>query len=206
MSVSAPRPRSAGQLDNCDIYVDCRFWASRPSGVVMKGSKEEHERVVVDQFTRQADDFRAFAEMPGQPRDMVLAATQVAAGDSVLDVACGLGVTTCDLAEVAGRAVGIDVTPAMIEQAKELQRRKNLTNVTWHVGSVPPLPFDDEAFSLVYTHYSFHHFPDPTTVLKEMVRVCSAKGAVVVVDVFMTTKERANAYNRLEKLRDPSHV
>jgi ubiquinone/menaquinone biosynthesis C-methylase UbiE len=172
----------------------------------MNASREDHERVIVDQFTRQADQFRAFAEMPGQARDMVLAATQVNARDSVLDVACGPGVTTCDLAEVAGRAVGIDVTPPMIEQAKELQRRKNLTNVKWHVGAVPPLPFDDEAFSLVFTRYSFHHFPNPADVLKEIVRVCSATGTVVVMDVFMTSKEQAIAYNHLEKLRDPSHI
>ena len=132
----------------------------------MNAQRIDYERIVVDQFTRQAEQFREFAEMPGQPRDMVLAATEVDAGDTVLDVACGPGVTTCDLAEVTGRAVGIDVTPAMIEQAKELQRKKNLNNVTWHVGSVPPLPFDDQAFSVVFTRYSFHHFPDPFAVLK----------------------------------------
>jgi SAM-dependent methyltransferase len=137
---------------------------------------------------------------------MVLAATEIDAGDSVLDVACGPGVTTCDLAAVAGHATGIDVTPAMIEQAKELQRSKRLTNVAWHVDAVPPLPFHDESFSLVFTRYSFHHFPDPAAVLKEMVRVCKPAGRVVVVDVFMTTIEQANACNHMEKLRDPSHV
>ena len=172
----------------------------------MSGGSEDHQRVVVDQFTRQADQFRAFAEMPGQPRNMVLAATQIDATDTVLDVACGPGVTTCDLAEVAGNVTGIDVTPAMIEQAKELQRRKGLKNVTWHVNAVPPLPFDDETFSLVFTRYSFHHFPEPLAVLKEMVRVCKVDGRIVVVDVFMTTIEQANAYNHMEKLRDPSHV
>ena len=60
----------------------------------MSGGSEDHQRVVMDQFTRQADQFREFAEMPGQPRDMVLAATQIDAGDTVLDVACGPGVTT----------------------------------------------------------------------------------------------------------------
>ncbi len=172
----------------------------------MNGGSEDHERVVVDQFTRQADPFREFAEMPGQPRDMVLAATEIDAEDTVLDVACGPGVTTCDLAEVAGHATGIDVTPAMIEQAKALQRRKSLTNVTWHVGAVPPLAFDDETFSLVFTRYTFHHFTDPLAVLNDMVRVCKTAGRLVVVDVFMTTIEQAKAYNHMEKLRDPSHV
>ena len=174
--------------------------------ITMNNENEDLQRLVVDQFTRQADPFREFAEMPGQPRELVLAATEIQADDTVLDVACGPGVTTCDLAEVAGHATGIDVTPAMINQAKELQQKKGLTNVAWHVGAVPPLPFGDESFSLVFTRYSFHHFSDPLAVLKEMVRVCKTGGRVVVVDVFMTTTEQARAYNHMEKLRDPSHV
>jgi ubiquinone/menaquinone biosynthesis C-methylase UbiE len=168
--------------------------------------REDHKRLVVDQFTRQANAFREFAEMPGQPRQLILTATNVDAGDTVLDVACGPGVTTCDLAEVAGHVTGIDVTPGMIEQAEKLQRSKSLTNVEWRVGVVPPLPFSDEMFSLVFTRYSFHHFPDPAAVFNEMVRVCKGNGRVVVVDVFMKTTEQASAYNRMEKLRDPSHV
>lgn len=167
---------------------------------------KDDNRVVVDQFTQQATAFREFAEMPGQPREMVLAATNITPDDAVLDVACGPGVTTCDLAEVALHATGIDLTPAMIEQAKKLQQEKGLSNVAWHIDAVPPLPFDDETFSLVFTRYSFHHFADPLVVLKEMVRVCKSSGRIVVVDVFMTTKEPAEAYNRMEKLRDPSHV
>lgn len=71
---------------------------------------------------------------------------------------------------------------------------------------MPPLPSDDESFSLVFTRYSFHHFTDPLVVLKEMVRVCRPGGRVVVADVFMTTQRQADAYNHMEKLRDPSHV
>src|SRR5438105_9098135 len=66
--------------------------------------------------------------------------------------------------------------------------------------------FADASFSLVFTRYSFHHFLDPKVVPAEMVRVCTPSGRVVVVDVFMSNTEQAEAYNRLEKLRDPSHV
>src|SRR5207244_12460375 len=54
--------------------------------------------------------------------------------------------------------------------------------------------------------YSFHHFIDPKAVLAEMVRVCSPGGRVVLVDVFTTSPEQAKAFNRMERLRDPSHV
>ena len=166
----------------------------------------EHQRVIVRQFTRQAVPFRNFAELPGHDRDLVLAATELAPDDTVLDVACGPGVATCDLAEVAHHATGIDITPAMIEQANELQRTRGLTNLTWNVAAVPPLPFPDDSFSLVYTRHSFHHFPDPLSVLTEMVRACKTDGRVVVVDVFMSTPQQAKSFNHMEKLRDPSHV
>ena len=69
-----------------------------------------------------------------------------------------------------------------------------------------PLPFPESSFSAVITRYSFHHFLEPQAVLAEMVRVCRPGGRVAVVDVFMSTPEQAEAYNRMEKLRDPSHT
>lgn len=101
---------------------------------------------------------------------------------------------------------GLDLTPAMIEQAQARQRAKGLTNLTWLVGDAVPLPFPDAAFSVVVTRYSFHHFLDPQAVLAEMVRVCQPGGRVAVIDVFTSSPEQAAAYNRVEKLRDPSHV
>src|SRR5262249_38829458 len=52
----------------------------------------------------------------------------------------------------------------------------------------------------------FHHLLGPKAALAEMVRACSRGGRAVVVDVFTSGPEQAEAYNRMEKLRDPSHV
>jgi hypothetical protein len=60
--------------------------------------------------------------------------------------------------------------------------------------------------SAVVTRYSFHHLLEPGAVLAEMVRVCPPGGPVAVIDVFTSGPEQAEAYNRVEKLRDPSHV
>jgi SAM-dependent methyltransferase len=99
---------------------------------------------------------------------------------------------------------GIDLTPAMIDRAKALQQAHGLANLTWRIGPVLPLPFPDASFSLVFTRSSFHHVLDPKAVLAEMVRVCSPGVRVAVVDVFTSSPERAEAFNRMEMLRDPS--
>src|SRR5262249_54247437 len=124
----------------------------------------------------------------------------------VVEVGCGPGLVACTVAELARHVTGIDLTPAMIEQARARQRSRGLTNLTWLVGDAVPLPFPDAAFSVVVTRYSLHHFLDPKAMLAEMVRVCRPGGRVGVIDVFTSSPKQAQAYNRVEKLRDPSHV
>src|SRR5262249_34000248 len=169
----------------------------------MTSRTDEHQRLILEQFTKQAVPF---SQMQNHSPDLLLAASGAGPEDTVLDVACGPGLMGCAFAKVARHVTGIDLTPAMIEQAKVLQQADGPTNLTWHVGDVQRLPFAATSFSLVFTRYSFHHFLDPMAVLAEMVRVCSPGGRVVVVDVFTTGPDQAEAYNRMEKLRDPSHV
>lgn len=173
----------------------------------MADRQEEQRRLILDQFTRQAVPF---AEMPAHSNDQAnrLLIDQAGVGpeDTVLDVACGPGLVACALAEVARHVTGIDLTLAMIEQARARQRSRGLTNLTWLVGDAVPLPFPDAAFSVVVSRYAMHHFLDPQAVLAEMVRVCAPGERVAVIDVFTSSPEQAEAYNRVEKLRDPSHV
>jgi SAM-dependent methyltransferase len=93
----------------------------------------------------------------------------------------------------------------MIEQAKKLQQDKGLANLTWQVEDVLPLSFADFLFSIVVTRYSFHHLLNPSAVLAEMIRVCEPGGRVMVIDV-VQSPEKVDAFDCLEKLRDPSHV
>jgi ubiquinone/menaquinone biosynthesis C-methylase UbiE len=164
---------------------------------------DEHQRLIVNQFTRQA---LPFSQMPDHSPELILAASEVSSTDTVLDVACGPGMLACAFALIARQVTGIDLTPAMIERARALERSKGRTNMAWRIGDVLPLPFPDASFSLVFTRYSLHHFLDPKAVVAEMVRVCRPGGRVVVVDVFTTGPEQAREFNRMEKLRDPSHV
>ena len=123
----------------------------------------------------------------------------------MLDVACRSGIVACELANFVSHVTGIDITPAMIEQAKQIQKEKKLDNLTWKIGDIHTLPFDDSSFSLVITRYSFHHLLDPQKVLDDMIRVCKHGGRIVIIDV-TPESSKANEYNRVEKLLDPSHV
>jgi len=171
----------------------------------MNAHIQEHCQRTIDQFTRQAVPFALWAQMPHHMPDLA-ELVGVTPEDTVLDVACGPGAATCDLATIARQAMGIDITPAMIEQARELQSARGLTNVTWLVAEVPPLPLPEASFSFVFTRYSLHHFLQPQAVVDEMVRVCAPGGRVAVMDMFMNTAQQAASYDAVEILRDPSHV
>ena len=165
-----------------------------------------HNQKIVEQFTRWA---KPFAELPvhseadGMAR--TLAAARIDRGMTVLDVACGPGIVACAAASKAARVTGVDLTPAMIEQARERQRSQNLTNLDWHVGDATQLPFPDATFDVVLTRYSFHHMTTPLAALREMKRVCRKNGRVVVIDATPSPETQA-AYDRMELLRDGSHV
>ena len=169
-------------------------------------TQAQHQASIIEQFTRQAVPF---ANMPEHSQEsafrLMLESTGVTSRDTVLDVACGPGLVACAFAARAAQVTGIDITPAMIDKAQQVQKEKGLTNVEWNNADVLPLPYADESFSMVITRYSFHHFLDPFQVLAEMHRVCKKGGVLMVVDVAIPL-EKGAAYDHLEKLRDPSHT
>jgi ubiquinone/menaquinone biosynthesis C-methylase UbiE len=106
---------------------------------------------------------------------------------------------------VAKHATGMDMTPAMLEQARKTQQQQDLKNVSWEQGDVYSLPFPDAHFSIVSSRFAFHHLQDPLSALKEMKRVCNPGGKIVVADM-APQPAKAAALNAAELLRDPSHV
>ena len=171
-------------------------------------SAPSHRDAILDQFTRQAVPFSTAAGIKDeQALQLLVEFTGAGAEDTILDVACGGGLVVCAFARVVRHATGIDLTPAMIDRARALQQERGLTNVTWRLGDVLPLPFVDGSFSIVTSRFAFHHFLDPARVLAEMKRVCLPGGKVVVVDTDASADPvKAAEFNRMEKLRDPSHV
>jgi SAM-dependent methyltransferase len=165
-----------------------------------------HREEIVDQFTRQAAQFAA--SPTARSEDILERMVRLArpeASDRALDVACGPGLLVCGMARHVGHATGIDLTPAMLEQARRTQAAQGATNVSWDQGDVAAMPYADGAFEIVTCRFAFHHFPDPLAVLREMRRVCRAGGRIVVADS-APAQGKAAAFNAMEKMRDPSHT
>jgi SAM-dependent methyltransferase len=167
----------------------------------------DHDAVTLDQFTRQAAPFAAMpAHADADILDLIRLAARLTPTSRVLDVACGPGLVSLALAPHASHVTGLDVTPAMLDKARDLQRQRGHANLSWHLGRADALPYRDGSFDAVVTRWSFHHLLDPAAALTEMVRVCRPGGRVVVADVYTSSPQQAAEYDRLEKLRDPSHA
>jgi ubiquinone/menaquinone biosynthesis C-methylase UbiE len=161
---------------------------------------------IINQFSRQSI---AWSNARGGTHEdairLLLTATKATATDTVLDVACGTGQVVMAFAGVANHVTGIDLTPEMINRAQMLQVKSKTENIRWLVGDALDMPFTNAAFSLVTCRYALHHMCEPAAAVAEMVRVCRPGGRVALVDV-ITTCDKRLAYDRLETLRDPSHV
>ncbi|WP_336762640.1 class I SAM-dependent methyltransferase [Asaia sp. VD9] len=171
----------------------------------MTDAASPHDTRIIDQFTRWASPFAALPlHAEAESMAHTIAACAVEPGMSVLDVACGPGIVACALAKEGGVVTGIDLTPAMIDQAQQRARQTG-TTACFQIGNARALPFADGAFHRVVTRYSFHHMETPALCLQEMVRVCRPGGRVIVIDA-TPTPECRERYDEAEKLRDASHT
>ncbi|MDN5867318.1 MAG: methyltransferase domain-containing protein [Candidatus Nitrosocosmicus sp.] len=165
-----------------------------------------HNDAIISQFTKQALPFSQMSQHSNHyGLELMFELSNPQVDDKVLDVACGPGIIACEFAKKVYHVTGIDITPAMIEEAKNLQRERKIDNIDWKLGDVTKLPFEDDYFSMVVTRYSFHHLIEPRQVLEEMERVCKPNGKILIIDV-TPDKDKVEAYNHVEKLRDSSHT
>ncbi len=106
--------------------------------------------------------------------------TQLRSGGTVLDVACGSGRLTAELARRAGpkgRVVGLDFSAGMLEVA-----RKDYPNLEFIEGDALRLPFDDGSFDASTIAFGLRNLADPVSGLSEMRRVVKPGGRAVVLE------------------------
>jgi len=103
-------------------------------------------------------------------------------GAMVLDVGCGPGTITVDIARLVepGSVVGIDASAEVIIQARAAATE--VRNVEFAPGDVYALDYVDASFDVVHAHQVLQHLPDPVGALREMRRVCKPDGVVAARD------------------------
>lgn len=166
-----------------------------------------HEDALREEFTHQAASF-------GQSPAMTSAQTLGALVELVpedpqarwLDVACGPGVVSRAMATKVGSVTGVDLTPAMIEEATKRASEEGVENVSYSVGDATALDIADDAFDGAITRLSLHHVPAAARIVTEMARVVRPRGVVVVSDLAGDRDWDVAAWREeIERLRDPSH-
>jgi ubiquinone/menaquinone biosynthesis C-methylase UbiE len=174
-------------------------------------SEPSHLDKIRERFTATADVFaESVRTMRVEESDrLVELATAGLALDSqslAVDVACGPGTFTRPFASRVRRAVGVDLTPAMIEKARAETERAGITNIEFIHGDMYALPFADGVASIVACGYAFHHMQEPARALAEMARVLRPGGRAAIVDFIVPEGSGGAIQNEIERTRDPSHT
>ena len=101
---------------------------------------------------------------------------------AMLDVGCGPATITCDFATRVASVVGIEPVEGILKKATATATERGIDNVSFEVGSVYALRFDDDTFDVVHAHQVLQHLTDPVGAISEMVRVTKPGGLVAVRD------------------------
>jgi SAM-dependent methyltransferase len=127
---------------------------------------------------------------------------ELAPGAVVLDVGCGLGDEVRAMAHLVGptgRAVGVDQSAVMVEEARRLSHDLAVP-VEFHVGDAHALDFPDATFDRCRIERTLHHLADPFRVIAEMVRVTKPGGRIVALEPDWDTAVINGADNRVTRL------
>jgi ubiquinone/menaquinone biosynthesis C-methylase UbiE len=106
-------------------------------------------------------------------------------GMRLLDVGCGPGTISMDLADLvgpSGRVTALERTDEALDLARAEAARRGTVNVDFAVGNVQALDLDDASFDVVHAHQVLQHVDDPVAALREMKRVCRPGGLVAARD------------------------
>ena len=127
-------------------------------------------------------------------------------GMALLDVGCGPGNITCDLADrvAPGPVVGLDVSADVVTAATTDAEARGTANVSFQTGDLYALEFDD-AFDVVHAHQVLQHLTDPVAALAELRRVIRTDGVVAVRDSDYAAMTWAPAEPRLDRWLELYH-
>lgn len=103
---------------------------------------------------------------------------EVKHGETVLDVGTGTGVVAITAARAGALVTGLDLTPALLDVARENARVAKLATVQWFEGDAESLPFPDGQFDIVVSQFGHMFAPRPDVAVAEMRRVLKPSGRI----------------------------
>lgn len=123
---------------------------------------------------------------------------------NILDVGCGPGTITADLAGLVpqGEAIGIDTSEAVLDQARQNADTRGRKNVRFETGMVHALKYPDDTFDVVHAHQVLQHCGEPVKALLEMKRVLKPKGILACRESDMSVSSWYPEYPMLERWLD----
>jgi ubiquinone/menaquinone biosynthesis C-methylase UbiE len=170
--------------------------------------QQRHETVVQRQFGEQAGAYLSSA-VHAQGEEFAALRSRVAglSAARVLDLGCGAGHVSFQVAEVAAEVVAFDLSSQMLEVVANTAAERGFSNIRTELGAAEKLPFEDASFDAVFSRFSAHHWQDVGLALREVRRVLKPGGVAAFIDVTAPELPLLDSFlQSVEMLRDTSHV
>jgi len=169
--------------------------------------KEDSKSLSQQRFSKFAGSYvTSRVHAKGAELDRLVKIAQPQPDWIALDVATGGGHTALKFAPFVKKVVATDITPRMLDTAREFIGSKGVKNITFQLADAEDLPFDDGKFHLVTCRIAPHHFPDCPRFVREGARVLKPGGLLLIQDHVAPEDEGDARYiEEFERLRDPGH-